>query len=128
MHPARKNWQQKPRRIDLAQLMRFRPPMPLCYHPNMRLAILADIHGNRVAFDAALAHARSQHPDKIILAGDIVVGSPDSADCWQRAISLNVPILRGNHERYVAEFSPSQANDEQLAPIRWAAAQFKPDE
>jgi len=94
----------------------------------MRLAILADIHGNLIAFDAALAHARSQNPDKIILAGDIVVGSPDSADCWRRAVSLGVPILRGNHERYVVELTAQQAADPQFAPIRWAAGQLTSDE
>ena len=94
----------------------------------MRLAILADIHGNLVAFDAALADARSQNADRIILAGDIVVGCPDSGDCWNRAVSLGVPILRGNHERYVCELTPRQAGDAQYAPIRWAAERLSKDQ
>ena len=94
----------------------------------MRIAILADIHGNLPAFEAALEHVSHQHVDQIIIAGDIVVGSPDSAACWQLAQTLHCPILRGNHERYVAFYGTSDAdpqwNTEQFGPVRWAAAQF----
>ncbi len=61
----------------------------LCYNPlykslcrkvgffrvSMRLAIMADIHGNLPAFEAALEHARQQGVDQM------VISSPDSRDC-----------------------------------------------
>jgi predicted phosphodiesterase len=94
----------------------------------MRLAILADIHGNLPAFEAALAHVAGQAPDQILIAGDVVVGSPDSDACWRLAQSLGCPILRGNHERYVADFgTPAAAAvwaTEQFAPLHWALAQL----
>jgi predicted phosphodiesterase len=94
----------------------------------MRIAVLADIHGNLPAFEAALDHATRQRIDQIVIAGDIVVGAPDSAACWQLAQSLGCPIVRGNHERYVAHYgTPNAAPEwatEQFAPVRWAAAQF----
>jgi predicted phosphodiesterase len=98
----------------------------------MRLAILADIHGNLPAFEAALAHVAGQAPDQMLIAGDVVVGSPDSDACWRLAQSLDCPILRGNHERYVADFgrpaAPAVWSTEQFAPLHWALAQLSDTE
>src|SRR5262245_2910394 len=94
----------------------------------MRIAILADIHGNLPAFEAVLDHVARQHVDRLIIAGDIVVGAPDSAACWRLAQTLGCPILRGNHERYVAHFgrpdSPPEWATERFAPVRWAVEQL----
>ena len=94
----------------------------------IRIAVLADIHGNLPAFEAALEHVSRQKVDQIILAGDIVIGSPDSKACWTLALSLGCPILRGNHERYVAHFGTSKASPqwsmEQFAPLQWAVEQL----
>jgi predicted phosphodiesterase len=98
----------------------------------MRIAVFADIHGNLPAFEAALDHATGQSPDEIIIAGDMVVGAPDSAACWRLARSLGCPILRGNHERYVAHFgtpdTPPSWSTEQFAPVRWAHAELQEEE
>jgi predicted phosphodiesterase len=92
----------------------------------LRLAILADVHGNLPAFEAALKHALQQKPDLIVLAGDIINGSPDSAACWQLAQSLNCPMLRGNHERYAAHYGTTKASpdwvNERFAPLHWTVA------
>jgi hypothetical protein len=94
----------------------------------MRIAILADIHGNLPAFEAALDHVASQHVDRLIIAGDIVVGSPDSAACWRMAQTLGCPLVSGNHERSVAHFgrpdAPAEWATERFAPVRWAVEQF----
>ena len=94
----------------------------------MRIAVLADIHGNLPAFEAALKHVSQQKVDQIILAGDIVIGSPDSKACWDLALSSGCPILRGNHERYAAHFGTSKASPlwstEQFAPLQWAVEQL----
>jgi predicted phosphodiesterase len=99
---------------------------------SFRLAVMADIHGNLPAFEAALKHVASQGIDQIIIAGDIIIGSPDSADCWKLALSLGCPILRGNHERYVAHFGTTLASPEwtteKYAPVHWALAQLTNEE
>ena len=93
----------------------------------MRIAILADIHGNLPAFEAVLSHVHQQAPDLIIIAGDIVIGAPDSAAGWQLAQSLGCPIVRGNHERYLGYFGTDQGDpawqSEQFAPVQWAVQQ-----
>ncbi|GAB4198776.1 MAG: metallophosphoesterase family protein [Roseiflexaceae bacterium] len=98
----------------------------------MRIAILADVHGNLAAFEAALEDAARQQAGQIIIAGDLVVGAPDSAACWRLARSLGCPILRGNHEGYVAGLdhpdAPPAWRTPQFAPVQWAATQLTPDE
>jgi predicted phosphodiesterase len=94
----------------------------------MRLAILADVHGNLHAFEAALDHVSRQRVDRIVLAGDLVVGCPDTAACWRLASSLCCPMLRGNHERYVACYDTPeedpQWHTEQYAPVQWGVSQL----
>ncbi len=63
----------------------------------MRLVLIADIHGNLPALEAALAEIETLRPDRLIVAGDIVDGGPDSAACWRRVKALGCPIIRGNH-------------------------------
>lgn len=94
----------------------------------MRIAVLADIHGNLPAFEAALKHVSQQKVDQMILAGDIVNGAPDSKACWDLALSSGCPILRGNQERYVAHYGTSKASPlwsmEQFAPVKWTVEQL----
>ena len=97
-----------------------------------RIAVLADIHGNLPAFEAALKHVSQQKVDQVILAGDIVNGSPDSKACWSLALSLGCPILRGNHERYAAHFGTAKASPlwttEQFAPLQWTVEQLSEED
>lgn len=94
----------------------------------MRVAILADIHGNLFALEAALAEVERLKVDHIVIAGDIVVGSPDSLACWNRVKSLRCPVLRGNHERYVFDLDSERAGaewrTERFGPVRFAAQQL----
>jgi predicted phosphodiesterase len=94
----------------------------------MRIAILADIHGNLPALDAALERVAELHVDQLVIAGDVVVGAPDSLECWERVKSLGCPVLRGNHERYVfdlgTERAPAEWSAPQFGPVQFAAAQI----
>lgn len=96
----------------------------------MRIAILADIHGNLVALEAALAEVKRIGVDKLIVTGDIVVGSPDSAACWERIKNLGCPVIRGNHERYVYDLHTDRAppiwHSRQFGPVQYAAQQLGP--
>jgi predicted phosphodiesterase len=76
----------------------------------MRLAVLADIHGNLQAFEAVLDHAQKQEVDQLVLAGDLVNLLPDSRACWDLAQALKLPMVRGNHERYVFHYNTPEAD------------------
>ena len=94
----------------------------------MRIAIVADIHGNLHALEAVLERIERLRPDRLAVAGDIGVGAPDSAACWARVKALGSPVLRGNHERYVFDFGTPRAKPEwateRFGPVRWAVSHF----
>lgn len=94
----------------------------------MRLALIADIHGNLPALEAALAEIETLQPDRLIVAGDIVDGGPDSGACWRRVKALGCPVIRGNHERYVFDYGTPRADpawtSPQFAPLRFARAEL----
>ena len=67
----------------------------------MKIAVLSDIHGNISALDAVIAHANSQSVDQIVNLGDICSGALWPEETADRLMGLNLPTIRGNHERQV---------------------------
>jgi len=65
----------------------------------MRVGLLADIHGNRVALDAVLADMPSV--DALACAGDVVGYGPWPGACVDAMRSRDVPTIEGNHDRAV---------------------------
>jgi predicted phosphodiesterase len=94
----------------------------------MRIALIADIHGNLPALEAALDEIGRLQVDLLVVAGDIVDGGPDSGACWRRVKALGCPVLRGNHERYVFDYGTPRADpawsSPQFAPLRFARAEL----
>ena len=93
-----------------------------------RVAVLADIHGNRFALDAVLAEPDVASADLIVLNGDLADG-PCPSETMDRLETLGSRALwlRGNGDRWLAEtrtgtFShPDPATD---VLLRWAAGQL----
>lgn len=65
----------------------------------MRIAVLADIHGNSFALDAVLDDVSRQDVDLTINLGDALSGGVDPAGTMARLRDLALPTVRGNHER-----------------------------
>lgn len=63
----------------------------------MRIAVLADAHGNLLAFEAVLADLRSQAPDLVVNLGDLCTGAFDPAGSADVQMALGCPTLAGNH-------------------------------
>ena len=73
----------------------------------MKIAVLADIHGNRQAMETVIAHIDKWQPDHVIINGDTVNRGPCSRLCWE-AITSRVANdgwqhTFGNHEGYHLE-------------------------
>lgn len=68
----------------------------------MRLAVIADIHGNVLALEAVLADIAAAGIDRIVNLGDVVSGPLWPRETAERLIPLNLPTVRGNHDRWVA--------------------------
>ena len=95
----------------------------------MRLAILADVHGNLPALEAVLADVRTQGVDGYVIAGDLVLGGPFPAETLDRLRALNAWIIQGNGETYFTRYDSGTApaawgNNAQWGPFQWTYARL----
>lgn len=72
---------------------------------HVRLAVISDIHGNAVAFEAVLQDLHNQSPDAVVCLGDIVMRGPQPKECIELLHALNPLItVRGNHDHLFTRF------------------------
>lgn len=97
----------------------------------MKIVALYDIHGNLPALDAVLKEVEQEHPDLILVGGDIVPG-PMPRAALERLLALgdNIHFIRGNCEReVVATFDglPPRPgmSDEVSERMSWTARQLE---
>jgi putative phosphoesterase len=67
----------------------------------MRIAVIADIHGNLPAFEAVLADIETQDVEEIIVAGDILNGGPYVREILDILYTRKLRAVKGNHEDYI---------------------------
>lgn len=71
----------------------------------MKLAVLADIHGNYSALQTVTEHIEQWQPDAVVFAGDIVNRGPRPSECLhfvqEKCRQKGWQTVRGNHEDYV---------------------------
>lgn len=65
----------------------------------MRIAALSDVHGNLAALDAVMADIATQAVDVVVNLGDLLSGAFQPAETADRLLELDLPTVRGNHER-----------------------------
>lgn len=63
-----------------------------------RLAIISDIHGNRVALEQVLRDCEVRNVDAIFCLGDVVGYGPEPAECLSLVRANCKLCIRGNHE------------------------------
>lgn len=84
----------------------------------MRIALMADIHANREAFQACLTHAGRHGAERHVFLGDHVGYNADPA--WTLATIMDLVgkgavALQGNHDRAIAEPSERMNPDATVA-------------
>jgi predicted phosphodiesterase len=68
----------------------------------VKLGLVSDVHGNRVALDAVVADGTAQGVERWWALGDLVAVGPEPAATLEALANLpDVTITRGNTERYV---------------------------
>jgi putative phosphoesterase len=79
----------------------------------MKIAALADIHGNYQALITVLEHVESWNPDLVLVLGDTINRGPRSKECLhliqQKQVEESWLVIKGNHEDYVLEFDHPEA-------------------
>lgn len=94
----------------------------------MLIALFADIHANRQAFEACLAHARDQGAQRHVLLGDYVGygADPDWAvTTVMDMVDKGALAVLGNHDNAVNEPSETMNAEAQMT-IEWTRSQLGP--
>jgi len=89
----------------------------------MRIAVLADIHGNLPALEAVVAKLEQLQPDMVVVNGDLINGVPFTNGVLDKIVDLarkeDWIIIRGNHEFYYLDFGTERADPTSVDPKRW---------
>jgi putative phosphoesterase len=91
----------------------------------MRLGVVSDIHGNRVAFEAVLDDMPAV--DHLVCAGDVVGYNPWPADCVAAVRERGIPTVMGNHDRAVASGTAFRFNSMAEAGVEYAREHLDDD-
>jgi len=99
----------------------------------VRLAVLADVHGNMPALEAVLVDVQQQGVQGIIVAGDLTCGGPHSAEVLRLLHALSSWMVRGNNEDYLLAYDAGRVPDgwkvgKQWSLLRWAYAHLDREE
>ena len=93
----------------------------------MRLALLTDLHANREALEACLAHARSQRADKYAFTGDFIGYGADPAfvvDTVREYVGRGAVAVQGNHDLAVTRPSRPNMKPEAREVLDWTRDQL----
>ncbi|MGA7910751.1 MAG: metallophosphoesterase family protein [Candidatus Dormiibacterota bacterium] len=95
----------------------------------MRIAALADIHGNLPALEAVLEEVRREAPDLVVVCGDVASG-PMPAQTVQLLKALTeVRFVSGNADRGLIEAFDLQEGPEWAGPFgEWCSRQISRDD
>jgi predicted phosphodiesterase len=99
----------------------------------VRVALVSDMHGNAVAFRAALADLEGRQPDLIVSLGDVAQGGPQPAECVDLLRELGCPCVFGNSDDFLLTLdlgAEAQAIEDEdrlqrlLETARWSRGQL----
>jgi diadenosine tetraphosphatase ApaH/serine/threonine PP2A family protein phosphatase len=74
----------------------------------MRLAAIADVHGNHLALEAVIADIRAQDIEDIVNLGDMASGPLDARRTMDALMALDAVHVLGNHDRYLIDRPPEK--------------------
>lgn len=75
---------------------------------SMRLAAIADVHGNCLALEAVLADIRRLDIDIVVNLGDHLSGPLEARRTADLLMARDFPSIRGNHDRWLIEQAPAE--------------------
>jgi predicted phosphodiesterase len=92
----------------------------------MRVALLSDMHGNAVAFRAALADLEDDEPDLIVSLGDVAQGGPQPRECVELLQELACPCVYGNSDHILValDFGNEEVDDRVVETAQWSREQL----
>lgn len=79
---------------------------------SLRLAVLADVHGNLPALEAIGRALAQDEVDHVVVAGDFLTLGPQPRECVEYALSRGWACIRGNSELYLTDFDTPRGRRE----------------
>ena len=92
----------------------------------MRLALISDLHGNLLAFEAVLDELEGAGVDRIVCLGDVATG-PQPRETIARLRCLRCPVVLGNWDIWMVDGMPDlrgYAGPKLREQGEWCAAQL----
>jgi putative phosphoesterase len=94
----------------------------------MRLALISDIHGNRIALERVLADLRGTGADRIVCLGDLAAHGPEPRETLDLVRTLDASLVMGNADAGVYDIPEGPPGDKDWVRIghlyKWCAAQL----
>ncbi len=94
----------------------------------MRVALISDVHGNRVALDAVLNALQGEDHDQLICLGDVAAMGPEPRACIERLAALEIPVVMGNADAWLLDPASAGLPEKPSAVLHWGADQLGADE
>ena len=95
----------------------------------MRVALISDVHGNDVAFEAVAKDVERLACDRVLCLGDLVQGGPQPADVLARLAALGASCVLGNGDAFLLQVpvsSPEPVTEVHLAVREWTLSRLAP--
>jgi putative phosphoesterase len=92
----------------------------------MKIGVISDIHGNKLALDTVLSDMPAV--DRLVCAGDVVGYNPWHGACVDAIRERSVPTVMGNHDRAVAGDTSFGFNSTAGAGVRHARETLTDDQ
>jgi putative phosphoesterase len=90
----------------------------------MRVAIIADIHGNKIALDAVLQDLHRQEPiDQVVIAGDLCLNGPQPRAVLETVREMGWPVIQGNVDSDIVQQTARKGSKKQNV-IAWTREQI----
>src|SRR2546428_11662379 len=90
----------------------------------MRVAIIAEIHGNKLALEVVLEDLSHQPAvDQLVIAGDLCLNGPCPREVLDTVQKLNCPVIQGNVDLEVVNEAPEKGAKKRTT-VAWTREQI----
>jgi putative phosphoesterase len=92
----------------------------------MRIAFVADMHGNDVGFEAVVRELEREQFDEVVCLGDVAQGGPQPVEVLDRLRGLGWRCVFGNSDEFLLTltFGNEEVTERILAVGEWSRAQL----
>lgn len=96
----------------------------------MRIAFIADMHGNFVALETVLREIADEGIERIICLGDVGALGPQPHEVIERLGGLGCPVILGNTDAWLLAEPGARTSDSEIlsAITAWCAGQLTPED